>query len=104
MKALRFRLSERARLDLEEIWLGTCEQSGSVDVAHKVVQSIYDALTLLGDSPGAGHARQDLTSEPLRFWSVYSYLIIYRYVGDPVEIARVLHGARYVATLLAEDG
>ncbi len=47
-----------------------------------------------------GHLRQDLADEPLRFWAVYSYLIIYREDSDPLEIVRVLHGARDVKSLL----
>ena len=33
-----------------------------------------------------GHLRQDLADEPLRFWAVYSYLIIYREDSDPLEM------------------
>ena len=47
-----------------------------------------------------GHLRTDLAQEPLRFWPVYSYLIIYRPDAEPLEIVRVLHGARDVAQLL----
>ncbi len=47
-----------------------------------------------------GHLREDLAEEPLRFWPVYSYLIIYRPDSRPLEIVRVLHGARDVRNLL----
>ena len=40
-----------------------------------------------------GHWREDLIDEPLRFWPVYSYLIIYNPAAKPIEIARILHGA-----------
>ena len=46
--------------------------------------------------PGLGHLREDLTDEPLRFLPVWSYLVIYR-LTDPVEVVRVVHGARDVA-------
>ena len=47
-----------------------------------------------------GHLREDLAREPLRFWPVYSYLIIYRPDSRSLEIVRVLHGARDVKNLL----
>ena len=50
--------------------------------------------------PGMGPRRLDLSEEPLRFWSVYSYLIIYREGTESLEIVRVLHGARDVRTIL----
>jgi plasmid stabilization system protein ParE len=44
--------------------------------------------------PRIGHIREDVADESLRFWSVYSYLIAYRPERKPIEIVRVLHGAR----------
>jgi antitoxin ParD1/3/4/toxin ParE1/3/4 len=46
-----------------------------------------------------GHLREDLADEALRFWRVYSYMIIYRPDSQPLEIVRVLHGARDTSTL-----
>jgi plasmid stabilization system protein ParE len=52
--------------------------------------------------PEMGHLRRDLTSESFRFWSVYSYLVIYRAEARPVQILRVIHGARDVRSILEE--
>lgn len=54
---------------------------------------IFAACQRLAQMPGMG-LREDLTDEPLRFWPVYSYLIIYRPETQPLEIVRILHGAR----------
>jgi toxin ParE1/3/4 len=54
--------------------------------------------------PALGHAREDLTDRPLKFWSVYSYLVVYDPAGDPLTIVAVLHGARDVAQILKEIG
>lgn len=54
----------------------------------------------LAEFPGLGHVREDLAEEPLRFWAVYSYLIIYRSNQRPIEIIRVLHGAQDVRAIL----
>jgi antitoxin ParD1/3/4/toxin ParE1/3/4 len=50
--------------------------------------------------PGMGHSREDLADESLRFWPVYSYLIIYRPESRPLEVVRVLHGSRDVRRIL----
>ena len=50
--------------------------------------------------PGLGHRRQDLTDRPLKFWSVYSYLIVYDPTNSPLTVIAVLHSARDVAHLL----
>ncbi len=57
----------------------------------------------LGNTPGAGHLREDLTDEPVKFWSVFSYLIIYDPIAQPIEIARIVHGSREVSAILAHD-
>ncbi len=49
--------------------------------------------------PGIGHLREDLADEFLRFVTVWNCLIVYR-VARPVEIVRVVHGARDVARML----
>jgi antitoxin ParD1/3/4/toxin ParE1/3/4 len=55
---------------------------------------------LLGREPGAGHVREDLTSTPVKFWPVYSYLIVYDPETRPIQIIRVLHGMRDVEEIL----
>lgn len=53
----------------------------------------------LAEAPGLGHFREDLAPEPVRFWPVYSYLIVYLPDSDPLQVLRVLHGARDVAAI-----
>ena len=49
--------------------------------------------------PGMGPARPDLAPD-LRYLPVASYLIFYRPITGGIEVARVIHGARDVLTLL----
>ena len=58
------------------------------------------ALKLLGKQPGVGHVREDLTGRPVKFWPVYSYLIVYDPETEPIQILRVLHGMRDVEEIL----
>ncbi|MEE9293711.1 MAG: type II toxin-antitoxin system RelE/ParE family toxin [Phycisphaerae bacterium] len=75
----------------------------SPGVAGRVLAELREAMRRLAGMPGIGHLREDLADEPLRFWTVYSYLIVYRPETKPLQIIRVLHGARDVKAIL-EDG
>lgn len=48
---------------------------------------------MLVRSPLAGHLRPDLSSRPMRFWLVHSYLLAY-VPEQPLLIIGVLHGRR----------
>lgn len=97
-----YRLTERAEADVEAI--ADFIAADSIDAAMKVVLALEEAFGLLASRPGVGHARDDLTDRPLKFWSVYSYLVVYEPAADPVTIVAVLHGARDVARILKEIG
>ena len=58
---------------------------------------------MLARTPGMGHVREDLASTSLRFWPIYSYLIIYSPESKPLQIVRILHSARDVRRILEED-
>jgi antitoxin ParD1/3/4/toxin ParE1/3/4 len=93
-----FRLSPQAFRDIDEIWEFIAEDN--LDAADNVRNEIFAACEKLADMPEMGHIREYLADEPLRFWRVYSYLIIYRPESRPLEIVRVLHGARDISALL----
>jgi plasmid stabilization system protein ParE len=96
----RYVLSPEAQQDLREIREYLLKEAG-VSVSRHVIGKISEALRLLAVMPGIGHFRQDLTSEPVKFWQVFSYLIVYDHLTRPIGIARVLHGSRDVAAILA---
>lgn len=95
-----YRLTERAEADVEAI--ADFIAADSMDAGVKVVLALEEAFGLLASRPGVGHAREDLTDRPLKFWSVYSYLVVYEPAADPLTIVAVLHGARDVARILKE--
>lgn len=90
--------SPEARLDLFEIWEYIAQDN--VSAADRVTQEIEKAVTMLARNPELGHVRPDLTSKPVRFWPIYSYLIIYDPGTKPLEVVRILSGYRDVAMLL----
>jgi toxin ParE1/3/4 len=88
-----------AALDLFEIWEFVKDQSG-VTTADHVELAIRERIALLAASPEAGHYRKDLTGEDVKFFPIYSYLVVYRPTTKPLQIASILHGRRDVAGLL----
>jgi toxin ParE1/3/4 len=95
----RYFLSPEAKEDLRDIRAYLVSQGGS-RLAKHVLQEIRAAFRLLASHPDAGHRRQDLTSLPVKFWPVFSYLVVYDPVARPIAIVRVLHGPRDVETIL----
>lgn len=95
-----FVLAPAARLDLLEIWDYYAVTVENVDLADRIRDELFAGFGELVKTPGMGHYRSDLVAEPLRFWRVRDYLIIYRSEKRPLEIVRVLHGKRDVQALL----
>ncbi len=95
-----FLISPAASGDLDEIWDYYAIELQNPDAADRVRDDIFEAFNKLATTPGIGHSRGDLADEPLQFWLVRRYLIIYRRKRRPVEIVRVLHGARDVGAIL----
>jgi plasmid stabilization system protein ParE len=93
-------VSPQADEDIFEIWRYLC-QKASLDVANRVEEEIYSAFEALNRHPGLGHKRSDLTSHAVLFFTVYSYMIVYR-VEARLEIVRVLHGRRNVRQILSQ--
>jgi plasmid stabilization system protein ParE len=57
---------------------------------------------MLSEAPGVGHTRRDLTVAPVRFFSAYSYVIVYNPDSRPLEVVAILHGNRDVEHLLTD--
>ena len=57
----------------------------SVEAALKLYDALEGAFARLADNPGIGHAREDLTSGPVKFWPVVSYLVVYDPVSKPLS-------------------
>ena len=95
----RFVLSPEPSDDLREIRDYIARDKP--DAARRVLVDLRAAIRRLAEMPEIGHLRQDLADEPLRFWPVYSYLIIYRPESRPLEVVRVLSGYRDIAELLS---
>lgn len=94
-----FKLSPEAASDIREIWSYIAQ--GSPKAARNVRLKIFDGCQMLAQHPLIGHRRDDLTHQPVLFWPVGSYLVVYNPHRKPIEIVRVLHGARDISRRLA---
>ena len=93
-----FLLSPEAAQDLIDIWEFIA--GDNIDSADQVCEELQEAIQRIVEMPKKGPLHADLTDKPVRFWPVRSYLIIYRPDTTPLQIVRVLHGARDIESLL----
>jgi plasmid stabilization system protein ParE len=91
-------LSPDADLDLEGIW--DYIAADNIEAADRWIEKLFDAFEALAQNPMMGHTREDLTSYPVRFWPVGSYLVIYRARKPVIEIVAVTQGSRDIPAFL----
>ena len=92
-------LSAAVEFDLDEIWEYIA--ADNIDAADRWIAKLFDAFEALGQMPGMGHRREDLTSFPVLFWPVGAYLIIYRAERRPIEIVAVTQGSRDIPAFVS---
>jgi plasmid stabilization system protein ParE len=97
-----FRLSTDAEAELDDIWLRIARESGSIEIATRVVEDITERFWLLAQCPYIGRRRGGDLSSGLRSFAVGDYVIIHRIERDDVVlILHMFHGNRDIATLLS---
>jgi plasmid stabilization system protein ParE len=95
-------LTPLAEADLDDTWDYVADRFG-FDVADGVLDSLHKAFQLLAENPEIGHARKDIAPLPYSFWPVGPSLIAYRTDARPLQIVRVVRGARDWQGLLPVD-
>lgn len=100
MIARGVQFAEAAESDLDEIWNYVADNS--IDAADRIVAEVRSTCYRLATNPGIGHTREDLTELPVKFISVFAYLIVYAPDTAPLQIIAILHAARDVAALMKE--
>lgn len=63
---------------------------------------IRQKFVYLSGTPGGGHWRKDLTDLPVRFFAVYSWLVVFLPDTKPLQVVAILHGHRDVENRLKE--
>ena len=93
-------LSPEADEDLIEIW-GYLAREASERVADRQLHEIDVACARLKAWPNSGRRRDELLTG-MRSVPSRPYVIFYRIQDDAVEIVRVLHGRRDIASIFAD--
>ena len=97
-----------AREDLVEI-VTYFVREGSPSSARRFREQAEATFQLLADRPGMGtrYEASDPAFGKVRYFPLPSrfktYLVFYRPLADGIEVARVLHGARDIPGILADD-
>jgi toxin ParE1/3/4 len=96
----KYLLGRSAEVDLDCIWEYIAQDN--IHAADRWIAKLFDSFQTITNTPGIGHDRQDLTTLDVKFWSVGSYLILYRIRNELVEIIAVTHGARDIPEFLRQ--
>ncbi len=94
----QYLLARAAESDLDSIWEYIARDS--MDAADRWIAKLFEAFEVLAANPAMGHKREDLTSLPVLFWPLGSYLILYRRQPERIEIVAVTQGARDIPSFL----
>lgn len=78
-----FRLSPEAEAELDSIRIQVARESGSIDIATRVVESINERFWLLARYPYMGRRRDDLVPG-VRSFAAGDYVILHRVMEDDV--------------------
>ena len=89
------------QLTEDGIWL-YLSQRESIGAADRVVTEIFKGLYKLAENPNTGHYRADLTTRPVLFYRVFSYLAVYVPGPQPLQVLGVPHGKRNVSRILKQ--
>jgi toxin ParE1/3/4 len=93
------RITEPARQDLEDIWLGM--EPFGVELADQCLDELQQKFLQLQQFPGVGRSREDL-APGLRSVVVRDFLILYRSLTGLLIIVRVVHGRRDLDRIIQE--
>jgi plasmid stabilization system protein ParE len=92
-------VSDEAKRDLVGVWEFIA--TDSMEAANRVVAEFYETFASLARMPEQGYQRRDVTKRTVRFFPLYSYLIVYA-PAEPVRIMAIIHGNRNLKRLLKE--
>ncbi len=93
------RIAALVETDLDEIWLHVSKESGSIEIANRLIDTITDRFLMLGDFPRIGRSRESDFGPGYRSLAVGEYVIVYCIENEDALILRVVHGRRDLESL-----
>src|SRR5207244_13469652 len=97
------RLAPEAEADLHDIWYYVAQESGSIEIADRLIDLITARFLLLTRHQYIGRRRDEDLRPGLRSFAVGEYLIIYRVEAEDVLILHVVRGTRDIQALLGSQ-
>ncbi len=92
------RVAARAETDLDDIWLYVARESGSIEIANRLIDTLTERFYTLASLPYLGRVRDDLGAG-YRSLAVGEYVIVYCVESEESLILRVVHGRRQLEAL-----
>jgi toxin ParE1/3/4 len=96
------RVAPQAEAELDNIWYYVAKESGSVEIADRLIDSITERFYLLACHPHIGRRRDEDLRPRLRSFPVGEYVIVYRVEEKDVLILHVFRGSRDIEALLRQ--
>jgi toxin ParE1/3/4 len=93
------RVAPRAERDLDDIWYYVAKESGSIETANRLIDTITDRFFFLAGFPYLGRSRGEDLGVGSRSFAVGEYIIVYCLEAEDVLILRVAHGRRDIEAL-----
>jgi toxin ParE1/3/4 len=97
---MRVILSRQAKADSDAIWTYVYQESGSLETADRLLESIGKTLKYLRSNPRIGRSRDNDFGSNLRSIPSGTHVIYYRINPREVRVERILHGSRDVRKFL----
>jgi len=94
------RVAPQAEAELDGLWYYGAKESGSIEIADRLIDSVTQRFLLLARNPCLGRRRDEELRPGLRSFAVGEYIILYRIEGEDVLILHVIRGSRNIEALL----
>ena len=95
-------MPRKSKRSLDDIWYYVAKESGNIEVADRLIDSITDRFFLLAGHPHVGRRRDQDLRPGLRSFPVGEYVIFYRVEGEDLMILHVAHGRRDIEALFGD--
>lgn len=93
----RLRRTAQADEDLIDIW--TYIARDNPPAADRLLDTLDEKCQALAHNPQIGMARNDIATG-VRYFPVGNYIILYRDLGNGIEVVRYVHGRRRLPGLI----
>ena len=88
------RLAPRAEADLDEIWYYVAKETGSMETANRLIDTLTERFLVLASFPYLGRSREDDFGPGYRSLAAGEFVMVYCIENQDVLILRVVYGRR----------